>query len=83
MQCTLIIQQSKRTDSSTQSGTDEAMKLRRRLSFPADETITKLQTIINIPTTRKDLVRSVVKTETAYAVKIDKDHIHGVNIQAV
>ena len=38
---------------------DEAMKLRRRLSFPADETITKLQTIINIPTTRKDLVRSV------------------------
>ena len=38
---------------------DEAMKLRRRLSFPADETISKLQTIINIPTTRKDLVRSV------------------------
>ena len=38
---------------------DEAMKLRRRLSFPADETITKFQSIINIPTTRKDLVRSV------------------------
>ena len=38
---------------------DEAIKLRRRLSFPADETIPRLQTIINIPTTRKDLVRSV------------------------
>ena len=38
---------------------DEAMKLRRRLSFPADETIPHLQTIINIPTTRKDLARSV------------------------
>ncbi len=38
---------------------DEAMKLRRRLSFPADDTIPKMQTIINIPTTRKDLVRSV------------------------
>eukprot|EP01035_Chromulina_nebulosa_P041888 gene41888-56729_t len=38
---------------------DEAMKLRRRLSFPAVETITKHQTIINILTTRKDLVRSV------------------------
>ncbi len=36
---------------------DEAMKLRRRLSFPAaDDTISKMQTIINIPTTRKDLV---------------------------
>ena len=40
---------------------DEAMKLRRRLSFPADETIPKMQTIINIPTTRKDLVRSIDK----------------------
>ena len=38
---------------------DEAMKLRRRLSFPADDTIPKMQTIINIPTTRKDLVRSI------------------------
>jgi hypothetical protein len=38
---------------------DEAMKLRRRLSFPADETIPHLQTIINIPTTRKDLARSI------------------------
>jgi hypothetical protein len=38
---------------------DEAMKLRRRLSFPADEIIPHLQTIINIPTTRKDLARSV------------------------
>ena len=37
---------------------DEAMKFRRRLSFPADETIPKMQTI-NIPTSRKDLVRSV------------------------
>ena len=40
---------------------DEAMKLRRRLSFPADDTIpNKLQTIIKIPKTRKDLVRSSV-----------------------
>jgi hypothetical protein len=40
---------------------DEAMKLRRRLiSFPADDSIIpKMQTIINIPTTRKHLVRSV------------------------
>ena len=38
---------------------DEAMKLRRKLSFPADETIPHLQTIINIPKTRKDLARSV------------------------
>ena len=38
---------------------EEAMKLRRRLSFPADDTISKLQTIINIPSTRKDLMRSV------------------------
>jgi hypothetical protein len=38
---------------------DEAMKLWRRLSFPADATIPKMQTIINIPTTRKDLVRTV------------------------
>jgi len=38
---------------------DEAMELRRRLSFPADETLLKYQTIVNIPTTRKDLMRSI------------------------
>jgi hypothetical protein len=38
---------------------DEVMKIRRRLSFPADETITKYQSIINIPVTRQDIVRSV------------------------
>ena len=38
---------------------DEVMKLRRRLSFPADETIPKYQSIINIPITRKDVVRSI------------------------
>jgi hypothetical protein len=37
---------------------DEVMKLRCRLSFPADETIQKYQSIINIPITRKDVVRS-------------------------
>jgi len=38
---------------------DEVMKFRRRLSFPADETIPKYQSIINIPITRKDVVRSI------------------------
>ena len=38
---------------------DEVMKLRRRLSFPADETIPKYHSIINIPITRKDVVRSI------------------------
>ncbi len=38
---------------------DEVMKIRRRLSFPADETIPKYQSIINIPVTRQDIVRSV------------------------
>lgn len=38
---------------------DEVMELRRRLSFPADETLLKYQSIINIPTTRKDLMRSI------------------------
>jgi len=38
---------------------DEAMELRRRLSFPADETLLKYQSIINIPITRKDIMRSI------------------------
>jgi hypothetical protein len=38
---------------------DEAMELRRRLSFPADETLLKYQSIINIPITRKDIARSI------------------------
>ncbi len=38
---------------------DDVMKLRRRLSFPVDETIPKYQSIINIPITRKDVVRSI------------------------
>ena len=33
---------------------DEAMELRRRLSFPVDETIPHLQTIINIPTSNSE-----------------------------
>ena len=47
---------------------DEAMKLRRRLSFPADETIPQMQTIINIPITRMtwhyDLSTHMEKAET-------------------
>jgi hypothetical protein len=38
---------------------DEVMKLRRKLFFPAEETIPKYQSIINIPITRKDVVRSI------------------------
>ena len=38
---------------------DEVMKIRRRLSFPADEIIPKYQSIINIPVTRQDIARSV------------------------
>jgi hypothetical protein len=38
---------------------DEAMELRRRHSFPADETLLKYQSIINIPIISKDIAKSI------------------------
>ena len=69
---------------------DEAMKLQRILSFPADETIPHLQTIINIPTTRKELARSVDiygKDRGSIRGKAtkqkDKNNIPRVDLQAI